>query len=120
MDSVCGRTIKHIIGVKWTTCNWSAGLVTGIFDFTFRQRKMKFKYVIKNMFMKSNVDNGWVRVLENMSLADKSNILEDVVFFNFRGIKNTMFLEGLVRSRGVHNNIYDELSDCFLDAVPGK
>ena len=75
---------------------------------------------IKNMFMKSNVDNGWVRVLENMSLADKSNILEDVVFFNFSGIKNTMFLEGLVRSRRVHNNIYHELSDCFLDAVPGK
>ena len=105
MDSVCRRTVKHLVGVKWTTCNWSAELVTGIFNFTFRMRKMRFKYVLKNMFMKSNVDNGWVRVLEGMTIADKRDMLREALFFDFKGIKNSLFIEGLVINRRAHGDI---------------
>ena len=84
MDSVCNKTIKHISGVKWQTSNWSVQLTSGIFDFTFRARKMKFKYVIKNLFLKTRVDNGWVRILEAISIEERRSMLEESCHFDER------------------------------------
>ena len=86
MDSLCRKSVKHLMGVKWQTSNWAVELTTGLFNFKFRAKKMKFKYVIKNLFTKENIDNGWVRKIEGMTEFKKLEMLENAVFFDMKGI----------------------------------
>jgi hypothetical protein len=58
-------------------------------------------------------------MLDRLSVDDKVAILEDTIFFDMKGIYNLCYLEGFVRQRKHHSNIFYELRDCFLD-LSGK
>ena len=82
------------MGVKCQTSNWAVELTTGLFNFKFRAKKMKFKYVIKNLFTKENIDNGWVRKIEGMTEFKKQQLRKNSIM-----AKNANYNEDILQWR---------------------